>query len=314
MDIVSKILEELKPNVILSYGSMIGSEVGIYKITNNKRQAFEFQIDNKVLNQNLLSNDQRDKLKTLFYNEIWPSAGAVMEIDDLLDFIDSNYPPETPLEKQERVLDFFRSLCKYDGDAVEYQQNNTEAIWRKAYIENEFEFLFYLESLVESGYLHVQDRFPGIYAGVMLTVAGLNKLVSLDEKKRSKTCFVAMSFDLDLRDIYDKAIVPALVETGFVSLRIDDSTTSSETTINDAMMAAIKKSRFTIADFTRHKKGVYFEAGYALGRGQKVIYTCREDEIDDAHFDTRNYPHLVWKNADDLKKKLIDRIEAFIKA
>jgi len=125
---------------------------------------------------------------------------------------------------------------------------------------------------------------------------------------------VAMSFDSDLRAIYDQAIVPALVASGFESLRIDDNTVTSETTINDAMLAAIKKSRFTIADFTRHKKGVYFEAGYALGRGQKVIYTCHEDEINDAHFDTRNYPHIVWKDAEDLKKKLIDRIEVFIKS
>jgi hypothetical protein len=59
---------------------------------------------------------------------------------------------------------------------------------------------------------------------------------------------------------------------------------------------------------------VYFEAGYALGRGLKVIYTCREDQIDEAHFDTRNYPHILWKDADELKKKLIDKIEVFIKA
>jgi nucleoside 2-deoxyribosyltransferase len=83
-------------------------------------------------------------------------------------------------------------------------------------------------------------------------------------------------------------------------------------TINDAIIAGIKKSRFTIADFTQHKAGVYFEAGYALGRGQKVIYTCRADEIANAHFDTRNYQHIVWENSEDLKQKLIDKITAFV--
>jgi len=87
----------------------------------------------------------------------------------------------------------------------------------------------------------------------------------------------------------------------------------SDVTINDEILAGIKKAKFTIADFTYHKAGVYFEAGYALGRGQKVIYTCREDNIGTAHFDTRNYQHLVWKDGADLKKKLMDKIEVFIK-
>ena len=61
-----------------------------------------------------------------------------------------------------------------------------------------------------------------------------------------------------------------------------------------------------------YKAGVYFEAGYALGRGQKVIYTCKKDDISNAHFDTRNYQHIVWETADDLKQKLIDKINAFV--
>jgi hypothetical protein len=31
-----------------------------------------------------------------------------------------------------------------------------------------------------------------------------------------------------------------------------------------------------------------------------------------AHFDIRNYQHIVWKESSDLKQKLIDKIEAFI--
>lgn len=306
-------LDELKPKVI---GGSTVTATGVEVTLRGSSGILTFTLDNKVFQDGQLKEDEKEKLKTLFYNQVFPSDGSVMKIDDLVDFIDSNYPPETPLEKQERVLDFFHSLCPHDGYRVEYNQIESESFssWRKVYVENQEEFLFYLDSIIEAGYLNVQDRFPGIYSGITLTVAGLNKLVSLDEKKRSKTCFVAMSFDPDLRDIYDQAIVPALVESGFESLRIDDDTVSSETTINDAMIAAIKKSRFTIADFTRHKKGVYFEAGYALGRGQKVIYTCHENDINNAHFDTRNYPHIVWKDAGDLKRKLIDRIEVFIKA
>ncbi len=86
----------------------------------------------------------------------------------------------------------------------------------------------------------------------------------------------------------------------------------SDVTINDAILAAIKRSKFTIADFTGHKRGVYFEAGYALGRQQKVIYTCREDDINNAHFDTRNYAHILWKEPSDLREQLINKIEVYI--
>ena len=58
---------------------------------------------------------------------------------------------------------------------------------------------------------------------------------------------------------------------------------------------------------------MYFEAGYAFCRGQQVIYSCREDEIESGYFDTRNYQHLVWKDGADLKKKLKDKVDVFIK-
>ena len=67
------------------------------------------------------------------------------------------------------------------------------------------------------------------------------------------------------------------------------------------------------SNFTLQRPGVYFEAGYALGRGQKVIYICKEDDIINAHFDTRNYQHILWTDKVDLRQKLIDRIDAFVK-
>ena len=63
---------------------------------------------------------------------------------------------------------------------------------------------------------------------------------------------------------------------------------------------------------TGQRQGVYFEAGYALGMGIPVIWTCRSDEIDKCHFDTRQYNHIVWETAGDLKEKLTNRILATI--
>jgi hypothetical protein len=108
-----------------------------------------------------------------------------------------------------------------------------------------------------------------------------------------------MSFDSDLTNVFDKAIRPALTHTGFIPTIIYKEHIGSDVTINDGNTCFNKEARFTIADFTRHKHGVYFEAGYALGRGQKVIYTCKQDEISKAHFDTRNYQHIVWSDYED---------------
>ncbi len=47
-----------------------------------------------------------------------------------------------------------------------------------------------------------------------------------------------------------------------------------------------------------------------MGIGIPVIWTCRDTDIKKAHFDTRQYNHIVWTDTVDLRKKLIDRIEA----
>jgi len=115
-------------------------------------------------------------------------------------------------------------------------------------------------------------------------------------------------------DLAYNAISSAISESGYVPIRIDKEHLDSDVTINDGIIASIKKSKFMIADFTYNRGGVYFEAGYGLGRGQKVIYTCKNDEIHkrELHFDINHYQHIFWDDTEDLKKKLKDKIEAFI--
>lgn len=38
--------------------------------------------------------------------------------------------------------------------------------------------------------------------------------------------------------------------------------------------------------------------------GKPVIWTVREDHKDELHFDTRQFPHLVWKDSADLAAQL----------
>src|SRR2546425_7151655 len=72
-----------------------------------------------------------------------------------------------------------------------------------------------------------------------------------------------------------------------------DSTEDPEK-ICDRILSEIRRSQFMIADFTKQRPGVYFEAGFAMGLGRPVVWTCREDDVASLHFDTRQYNHVLW--------------------
>lgn len=58
--------------------------------------------------------------------------------------------------------------------------------------------------------------------------------------------------------------------------------------------------------------GVYYEAGFAQGLGIAVIWMVRQDHIDNVHFDTRQFNHITWPDAADLREKLKNRIGAVL--
>ena len=128
------------------------------------------------------------------------------------------------------------------------------------------------------------------------------------KKIKSSQAFVAMSFHKNLNDIWENGLKPALQQTGYNPMRIDR--TEHNEKIDDRIIAEIRKSGILVADFTGQRNGVYFEAGFAMGLGIPVIWTCRENEIKKLHFDTRQYNHITWNDAAELKEKLINRIEA----
>ena len=149
----------------------------------------------------------------------------------------------------------------------------------------------------------------------------------------TKQAFVAMWFNDEVNEAYDKGIKPAIVDAGYNPMRIDNKETNNK--IDDEIIAEIKKSKFLIADFTSgfikdasvsdedaiqgakqnkllSRGGVYYEAGFAQGLGIPVIWTCHADCINHVHFDTRQFNHIVWKTPDELYTRLKHRIEATI--
>jgi nucleoside 2-deoxyribosyltransferase len=126
--------------------------------------------------------------------------------------------------------------------------------------------------------------------------------------------FVAMWFHETMDAVYTDGIAPAVEECGYIPVRIDKKEHSNR--IDDEIIAEIRRSKFLVADFTsepeKPRGGVYFEAGLAFGLNKPVIWTCHQDSLKFVHFDTRQFNHIVWSEAADLKKKLINRIGAVL--
>jgi hypothetical protein len=124
-------------------------------------------------------------------------------------------------------------------------------------------------------------------------------------------CFVAMAFRDSLLEAYTEGIHAAIKkDCGFEAVRMLELEHNDK--ICDRIIVEIRKAQFVVADFTFHRGGVYFEAGFAHALGRPVIWTCRADGFDELHFDTRQFNHIAWNTPADLRLKLADRIRGTI--
>lgn len=148
---------------------------------------------------------------------------------------------------------------------------------------------------------------------VRITAEGEAHLEKLQEATpNSSQVFVAMWFDESMSEAWERGIKPAIRGSGYKPFRVDEAEDTGR--IDDRIIAEIRRSKFIVADFTHGEEGarggVYYEAGFAHGLDRPVIFTCRKDLINRAHFDTRQYNHIVWETPEDLRTNLANRISA----
>ncbi len=122
--------------------------------------------------------------------------------------------------------------------------------------------------------------------------------------------FVAMWFDQTLDEAYSKGFEVGIKGAGYIPLRV--SAIDHIDKIDDRIIAEIRRSNFVVADFTGHRGGVYFEAGFAVGLNIPVVWTCRKDCLSELHFDIRQYNCIDWSTIPELAERLQRRIEAAI--
>ena len=176
------------------------------------------------------------------------------------------------------------------------------------------ELVVLLTMIVSMGWLdNPHSTMGAVY--FELTARGWLKVEELVARLPSATqAFVAMWFspatDLAWRD----GIEPAIAGAGYRAVRIDRKEHNQK--IDDEIIAEIKRSKFLIADFTcepgKVRGGVYFEAGYAMALPIPVIWTCAKSSLNDIHFDTRQYNHILWEAPEQLYRLLKLRIQATI--
>jgi hypothetical protein len=202
------------------------------------------------------------------------------------------YAKKTIQEKLNNLLLYVERNSDYFGEPFEVIKERDYPV---TYSPNKDEFINIKRQAILAGFLERSSTENK----VRMSWKGMEKN---DENKRtvgpSTKCFVAMSCE------------PAIETTKYQPVLIERSEHNEK--ICDLILAEIRACKFAIVDVTLQKQNVYYEAGFAQGLNKDVIWSCRSNEKDNVHFDTRQYNHIFWDNSEDLHKKLIDRIRATI--
>lgn len=223
--------------------------------------------------------------------------------------------PTSPLQKIEKLVQF-----TYRQTNTLYQSVPIPLSPSVAYCLNQDELIAVIRAAGDMGYLLPHEAAMVIKSPIhrFLSVKGLEKAEELKKYNPvTKQGFVAMWFDDAMMKTFEEHIATGIEEAGFQPFIIPMKEHNDD--ITDHIIAEIRRSKFVVADFTGHRGGVYFEAGFAYGLGLPVIWTCREDWFNPAgdvarkiHFDVDHYNFIVWKDGADLKQKLINRIRATV--
>lgn len=200
--------------------------------------------------------------------------------------------------------------------------------------EDTTELFMLLLKAVASNHLKVDNN--NIYNQYFITYDGKEFVENLELDNSSNKIFMAFHFEMkkEFEPTIKRAVSDAS-EGKLEAVRVSSSTTEHDTKIDDELIGMIKSSKAVIADFTGNRTAVYYEAGFAMGLGIPVIWTCKDENIiegkegygkfidnegkerfkkhiDLLSFDTRQYPHILWKNEEDLYKQVVNRLKAKI--
>jgi hypothetical protein len=125
--------------------------------------------------------------------------------------------------------------------------------------------------------------------------------------QRTNFCFVVMSLQGNpvLETYYKEAVQKTVEHVGLQCIRVDQQQFTGG--ITDQIRRNLDEARVVIVDTTEDRPNCYFEAGYAVARGKPIIWlrlnapTMVKTGIE---FDLKDYKHILYTTAEDLRIKL----------
>ena len=252
-----------------------------------------------------MERDAETKMKIIGWIADQNRNGAVpkLSIENLTQA--SARPLPNVVERAERLLlELFRHRKNLAASFYIKDMGNLVAA---TYSQNERELEYLVEMLVGRGWLKLIEPL------YQITPEGHIEVDRLTRKNTSSSkAFVAMSFDKNLKSVYKNGFQVGIKNAGYEPFRIDEKNHADK--IDDEIIAEIKTAALVVADFTKHRGGVYFEAGFGLGFNLPVIWTCNKNDKKPLHFDIRQYNMIYWdeNNHEKLALRLQNRIEAVV--
>jgi hypothetical protein len=159
-------------------------------------------------------------------------------------------------------------------------------------------------------WLALGEFVEGTNAAFTIARAGWERVRALQSATPGSgtSVFVAMWFHDDLDAAWEQGLKPGIADAKYIARRVKEEIHPDK--IDSRIIAGIRECRFLVADVTGGRQAVYYEAGFADGLGKAVIWTCREDHKESMCFDTRQYPHILWRDPAHLRLQLATRIKA----
>lgn len=220
---------------------------------------------------------------------------------DDLEYLKGTWREKGVVQKQNALILALAALTKLPGSPVLLVAECDHVL---AWCSTVDEFNYHLNALVQRQLVTCQTMDPEW----TVTPNGWERVeqLSMADPLSTDLVFVAMSFDGSLAAAWTEGLFPGIGDAGYRPERVDTAHHADK--IDDRIMAKIRESRFVVVDVTTQNRGAYFEAGFALGLGRRVIWCVREDDLGAVHFDTRQFNHVVWKEPADLRIRMRDRI------
>jgi hypothetical protein len=248
--------------------------------------------------------DHRLKLKVGFWTRDQNALGDIPVVSTYTLDLVKDLADKTVMERADRLLRYAISEQKDLGGKFSLLTAKAVGVTHSL---SDPDVLALAGLLLEQGLLR-----PGYQQGTgQITPHGFIE-ASNPSAAESVNGFIAMWFDPSMNTARTEGLEPAILGAGYNPVIV--SGVEHINKIDDEIISQIRKSKFLVADFTGHRGGVYFEAGFAMGLGMPVFWSCRRDDLTNLHFDVRQYNCIDWTDPADLAARLKRRIEAVIGA